>query len=131
MNKFLCIIGLAALLSGCGTTSPATTAFKITGVTIAAVNTAEDYWGNYVRAGLATPAQQAQVRQAVGQYDAAMELYKQAVILTFIASTNGTTPGPDAGTLINQSQAARDALVNVIASFLPADQAAQFLSPTP
>lgn len=119
--KYLLSILLASalLLSGCGTT-PLGTAYKVTGVSITAVNAAEDFWGDYVRAGLATDAQQTQVRKAVGDYNAAVDVERAAITAAY---ASGDTAALDKVVAI--TVASRSALFDLIVRLLPADKSAQ------
>lgn len=71
-------LGLFGLIQGCGTT-PAGTAYKVEGTTIATVDTAMQGWADWVKAGHATQKQVDTVKAAYGKYYEAQTLAKSAV----------------------------------------------------
>lgn len=75
MKNLPSLIALAvALLVAPGCKSPEQAAYRATGSIIIAVDSAMQGWGDYVRAGLATPEEEAKVRLAYERYQASIRL---------------------------------------------------------
>lgn len=72
---------------GCGT--PESIAYKSTAITVTTVDGAMNGWGDYVRAGKATDADQARVRSAYNKYRSAL-LIERDVIRTTAANPDAT-----------------------------------------
>lgn len=123
ITRYLFSLVLALSLVGCGSLN--STAYKTTAITVAAVNSAEDYWGVRYRAGLATTGEVDKVHKAVDAYNAAMTVYKDAIVASYASTTNSTSAVQQAETGVI---AARFDLFNLILVFLPADQQAQLTS---
>ena len=80
-----CLLLPAGAITACK--SPEQTAYRIVGSTVTLVDTSMNIWGDYVRAGKATNAQQAQVRAIYEKYQAAMRVVKDAVLSLKTTST--------------------------------------------
>ncbi len=107
MKKLLLMAMLFASLAtftGCGT--PESIAYKTTAITATGVDGAMNGWGDYVRAGKATAADEARVRAALDKYLAA-----QAVERDVVKSAK-TNPDPNAVNLA--SKAISDASASLI-----------------
>lgn len=118
--KYLLSLFLALTLVGCGSLN--STAYKTTAITVSAVNAAEDYWGSRYRAGSASTGEIDKVHKAVDAYNAAMLVYKDAIIASYASTTNSAPvlQQAEAGAI-----AARADLFNLILTFLPTDQQVQ------
>ena len=68
---------VAILLTGCA--SPESSAYKAVGSTVYVVDSAMNTWGDYVRSGKATPAQEDAVRVLYGRYQQAMRGARAAI----------------------------------------------------
>jgi hypothetical protein len=79
IHRFLCILILAAAFELTGCRSPEQAAYRATGSVALAVDAAMRGWGDYVRAGLATPQQEATVKGAYERYQATMRLARRLV----------------------------------------------------
>jgi hypothetical protein len=99
----LCLLLPAGAITACK--SPEQGAYRIVGSTVTLVDTTMNIWGDYVRAGKATDAQQAQVKALYETYQAAMRTVKAAVLSLKTTSTT------DQATWLNVTQA-MDAAAN-------------------
>jgi hypothetical protein len=72
------LISAILVLSGCATVE--TTAYRTLGSTSSLVDNAMKAWGDYVRAGLATPTDQQTCRGLYIRYQAGMKVAKTAVL---------------------------------------------------
>jgi len=120
--KILKIPLLCFLLAFCsmqfaGCKSPETVAYKVTGATVLTVDAAMNAWGDYVRAGRATDAQQAKVREVYGKYLAAIQL-ERAAVLSYKA--NGDTNA--ISRVIGTVSASSSEVIGLIQAFLPTIQ---------
>ena len=119
--KILLLIGITVLvvLTGCKTAEQ--TAYRGFGVTRTLVDTAMTAWGDYVRSGKATGADQVKVRALYEKYQAAMRVCRATVI------TLKTTPADDATWLrvITVLDASANDLVILIGKFVPTLQPRQ------
>lgn len=106
--RSLLLLPLLLLLLGCQS------AYKTTGVTIVTVDAAMNAWGDYVRAGLSTPEEEAKVKSAYDKYYAAIQGEKAAVIAY---KSTGDTNGLNNALIAVQS--ATPAVVALIFEFLP------------
>lgn len=73
-------IGCGALLLGGGCKSPEQAAYRTTGSVVLAVDGAMRAWGDYVRAGLAKPDEEARVLAAYVRYQVGMRVARQVLI---------------------------------------------------
>lgn len=79
MNR-LTFLALAALLFAVGCANLETTAYRTIGTTAVTVDGAMKGWGDWVRAGKATPKDEAVVKAAYSKYQASIGTLKAAVI---------------------------------------------------
>jgi tagatose-1,6-bisphosphate aldolase non-catalytic subunit AgaZ/GatZ len=89
MKKITALLGtvlLAAYLCGCA--SLETNAYKTIGSTAVAVDASMNAWGDYVRAGKTTVAQEQQVRAAYANYQKSMKTAQALVTAYRKAPTN-------------------------------------------
>lgn len=99
---------------GCsgGCANPERTAYQTTGVVVLSVDVAMNGWGDYVRAGKATPEDEAKVKAAYEKY--------QAIVRTQSAAVRSAINSPEGesvfNTALNAIDAARIDLVNLITS---------------
>ena len=77
---------MAAYLCGCA--SLETNAYKTIGSTAVAVDASMNAWGDYVRAGKSTVAQEQQVRAAYAKYQQSMKTTQKLVTAYRAAPTN-------------------------------------------
>ena len=73
-------------LTACATVEQG--AYRTIGATVALVDAAMNGWGDYVRAGKATDAQQVQVRALYADYQVAMRTAKVAIITLKTSSSD-------------------------------------------
>lgn len=102
-----------AALSGCST--PERTAYRSLGTIAVTVDGAMNGWGEYVRAGRATGADQAKVRSAYERYQSAMRIAEQAQLAAAAAPDNQSSYV----TAVSAVSAAADEIVALIHSFIP------------
>lgn len=89
MNRLLLTLGiLCALAVGCA--NPEQTAYRVIGTTIVSVDAAMNGWGDYVRAGKATPEEQMSVRTAYEKYQNAKRA-AQAGIMAYKVNPDRAT----------------------------------------
>ncbi len=103
---------LLLLLSLCLPLSNGCTTFKAAAVVATTVDGAMNGWGEYVRAGRATPAQEAIVRDAYEKYQKSM-LVVEAIV---------KEPASQQGQLevaIGAVSASKNAIIDVINAFIP------------
>ena len=106
-------------VSGCKST-PEAKLYKTTGTVIITVDAAMNAWGDYVRAGLATPEQQMMVKQKYDTYFQFMKTEEAAVMAYKLnLDTNGLAKASAAVT------AATPGVINLILTFLPSDRVAK------
>lgn len=88
------------------------TAYVSTGVVIVTVDKAMEGWGDYVRAGRATPEDEVKVKSAYQKYQAVVRTHKAAVL-----SAKGSPEGESAfNAALNAIEASRIDLINLITS---------------
>ena len=103
---------VVACLSGCATAESA--AYRTLGATAYVVDGAMNGWGDWVRAGRATPAQEASVKAAYERYQAAMRVARAAV------TAYKTAPDrPALDRALDAVDAARVALIGLLHVFHP------------
>jgi len=76
-NQIQLLVLMAFAATGCITLE--NNAFKVVGTTAHVVDAAMNGWGDYVRAGKATPADQATVKAAYEKYQQAMQTTHVAI----------------------------------------------------
>lgn len=120
MNKkipFAAAIALAACLFlnfGCAT--PELVAYRALGTTAVLVNAAMNGWGDYVRAGLATPDDQIRVRGAYEKYQASMKVAKSVALAM---KDSGAINDPVWLTVVNAVTSSANDVINLVAKFVP------------
>lgn len=87
LHQFFSLLLLAALL-GCAT--PEQGAYRVIGSIVVTVDGTMNGWGDYVRAGLSTPDEEAQVKAAYERYQATMRLAR-VTIATANAQPDGSS----------------------------------------
>lgn len=123
MNKkitipFAAAIALTACLfflnAGCAT--PELAAYRTLGTTTVLVNAAMNGWGDYVRAGLATPDDQIRVRGAYEKYQASMRVAKSVALAM---KDSGAINDPVWMQVVNAVTKSANDVINLIAKFVP------------
>ena len=99
---------------GCsgGCANPERTAYVSTGVVAITVDNAMNGWGDYVRAGKATPEDELKVKAAYGKYQTSIRAVKAAVL----SSRNSPDDQAAFLTALNALDAAKIELINLIIS---------------
>jgi len=114
MRHVIALLTLVFLVAGCGSVSPQKATFRATGTTVIAVETAMKGWFVYVKAGKATPSDEAHVRDAYSKYQTSMhaviDLAKTATTITNQTSLD---------LVITSAAAAQAHLIEAITQFIP------------
>jgi hypothetical protein len=105
--KINLLLACLFVLAGCA--SLETNAYRTIGSTAVTVDAAMRGWGDYVRAGKATPANQVAVKGAYLRYQTAMTVAQQAVI---VYKANGDKVTFQ--TSIDMLNAAKDVLIGLV-----------------
>jgi len=83
MKQLVSLLALVVFLVGCNTVSPEAAAYKSIGVIATTVDASMLGWGDYVKAGLAKPNEEAKVKEVYQKYQASMLVAKVGV-LTYV-----------------------------------------------
>jgi len=110
----LCGLFAGGLLMGCKSVEQG--AFRTVGTTTTLVDAAMHGWGDYVRAGRASDADQAAVRGAYEQYQGAMRVAR-AVVVTLKTEHDATDP--QWLIVLDTVNASADGLVGLIRRYVP------------
>lgn len=105
-------VSLVATVGFGGCANPERTAYVSTGVVTITVDGAMNGWGDYVRAGKATPEDEAKVKAAYQKYQASIRALKAAVL----SSVNAPNEQEILMTALNAIDAAKNELINLITS---------------
>lgn len=117
MRKLLTLMTLTTALIACnismtGCGSPEKTAYRTVGVTVNTVDAAMNTWGDFVRAGRATPQQETDVKRAYTSYQTSMRLLRVAVNVYNAEPTEVNDTKLE--TALQALEANRDSLIKLI-----------------
>jgi len=110
----LCGLFAGGLLMGCSTVEQG--AFRTVGTTTTLVEAAMNGWGDYVRAGKATDAEQARVREAYAKYQGVMRV---ARAVTLSLKTGQDAGNPQWLIVLDTVNASANDLFALIGRYLP------------